>query len=193
MADGRLRDVRVSHPQRGVNAMRAAVQPGHAAWQGAIGGAVAGAAALAVLVVGAQAEARLLDGSARGAAVPLNAVGALVIRWLQVGQSPAFDGWYADATPLGALLVVAGGALFGGLLGALLGRVPDEPRQAWTLVAAVGAWAAVRWSVAPALDPVLLREVDGRVLFATWLVWGIVAGTWFEAMHTLSSGVRQGR
>lgn len=161
-----------------------AERPAHPAWLGAIGGAIAGAAALAVLVGGAQAIVRW-QGGARGWAVPLNAVGAAVVRWLQIGQSPAFDGLYPDATPIGAALVVAGGALVGGCLGALLGRVPAEPRQAWSLAAAIGAWAIVRWAVAPALDPVLLREIDGRVLFAAWLVWGLVAGTWLEAMHAL--------
>lgn len=183
MADGRQRHVHLPHPNRGVNPERAWARPAHPAWLGAFGGAVAGAAALLALVGGAQMEARLLAGGVRGWAVPLNAVGATVVRWLQIGQSQAFDGLYADATPLGAVLVVAGGALFGGCLGALLGRAPDEPRRAWAIAAAIGAWALVRWAVAPALDPVLLREVDGRVLFASWLVWGLVAGAWLEAMH----------
>jgi len=161
-----------------------AARPGHPAWLGAIGGAGAGAAATAVLVAGAQVVAGL-EGGARGWAAPLNAVGATVVRWLQIGQSQAFDGVYPDATPLGAVLVIAGGALFGGCLGALLGRAPDEPRQAWAIAAALGAWAMLRWSVAPALDPVLLREVDGRVLFASWLVWGLAIGAWLEAMHVL--------
>jgi|GEM_PF-5317112 len=187
MADGRQRHVHLSHSHRGVNPERGLARPAHPAWLGAIGGAVAGAAALLALVGGAQVEARLLAGGARGWAVPLNAVGATVVRWLQIGQSQAFDGLYADATTLGAVLVVAGGALFGGCLGALLGRAPDEPRRAWALAAAVGAWALVRWAVAPALDPVLLREVDGRVLFASWLAWGLVAGAWLEAMHVPSA------
>ncbi|MEO8084423.1 MAG: hypothetical protein ABI780_11420 [Ardenticatenales bacterium] len=155
------------------------------AWLGAIGGAVAGGAALLALVGGAVAAGRLFGGGARSLAVPLNAVGALLVRWLQIGQSPAFDGLYADATPLGAVIVVAGGALAGACLGALLGRAPAEPRAAWAMAAAVVGWAVVRWAIAPALDPVLLREVDGRVLAASWFVWGALIGAWLEAMQRL--------
>lgn len=166
-------------------AARSAAPSARAAWLGAIGGAVAGVAALAVLVGGAAVAGRLLGAGARSPAVPLNAVGALVVRWLQIGQSPAFDGVYADATLLGAVIVVAGGALAGACLGALLGRAPAEPRLAWAMAAAVAGWAAVRWAIAPALDPVLLREVDGRVLAVSWLVWGALIGVWLESMQRL--------
>lgn len=159
-------------------------RPARAALLGAIGGAGAGLAALAVLVAGGWAVPAG-PGSGRGWAVPLNAVGATAVRWLQIGQGPAFEGLYPDATPLGALLVVAGAALGGAVLAALLCRAPAEPRLAWSMAAAVAGWAAVRFALAPALDPALLRAVDGRVLLAAWLAWGAAVAVWLEAMRRL--------
>ena len=162
-----------------------APRPARAAWLGAIGGAAAGGLALAVLVFGTAVAPRLTGGAGRSGWAPLNAAGATVVRWLQIGQPPAFDGFYPDATPLGALLVVGGAALAGAGLAALLCRASDEPRLAWSVAAAVAGWAAVRLALAPALDPALLREVDGVVLLAAWLAWGAAIGAWLEAVRRL--------
>lgn len=164
-------------------------RPARAAVLGAVGGALAGAAALVTLLA-AQRAAGVMGGGAREWVVPLNAVGALLVRWLQIGQSQAFDGLYPDATPLGAAAVVLGGALAGACLGAMLARAPGEPRRAWALAAAVVLWAVTRWALAPALDPVLLREVDGRALFAAWLAWGACVGAWLDAAERLTGGRR---
>lgn len=154
---------------------------------GLIGGAMAGLAALGTLVAGNVALApgglaalRAFDHRAiRAAALePVNAVGAWLVRWLQVADPSALELPYADATLAGVATAMALGALAGAPIAAAGERFPDDAPLAWCTAAAAGLWVVARFAVVPAIDPVLLRAVDGRLLLAAHLVFGLALGAW---------------
>lgn len=144
---------------------------------GAIGGAVAGATALCVLVAGTA-----LGG--REPAVAVNAVGAWAVRWLQTADPSALDNVYADATPIGILTAIVAGAAVGPPLAAWIARYPEDHPAAWGLMAGVGLWVTTRWVIGPSLDPVLVRpgaSVDAWTLAAAHVAFGLVIGLWMHA------------
>lgn len=150
---------------------------------GAVGGAIAGAVALLVLVA-AHGLATQLGGlfgeSVAGAhpwVVP-NAVGAWFVRWLQVADPSALQGFYADATLGGIATAILGGALVGAAFAGFIERYPEDHPLAWGVVFGFVLFALLRWALAPALDPLLLRTVDGAALLAGCLGFGTAAGAW---------------
>lgn len=140
---------------------------------GGVGGALAALVAAAVLAVAAAI-------SGQPASTALNAVGAWVVRWLQLSAPDALEGFYYDATLGGAAIVVLIGALAGAVLGGLLARFPNDQPLAWGIMSGAVVWAVVTWVVAPTLDPVLARAVDGKVLFASCLTYGVLVGVWMR-------------
>lgn len=157
---------------------------------GLAGGALAGLAALAALVVGnvaltpgAPQALRALDHEVvRDAALEaVNSIGAWLVRWLQVADPSALVRPYADATLGGLVTVVLFGALLGALLAAAGERFPEDAPLVWTVLASIGLWLATRFVVAPALDPLLLRTLDGRLVFVAHVVFGLVLGGWLSA------------
>lgn len=168
---------------------------------GLAGGALAGLAALAMLVAshvalapGGLAAVRAFDHRAiRAAALaPVNAVGAWLVRWLQVADPTALELPYVDALAAGVVTPVILGALAGAVIAAAGERFPDDAPLAWSAVAAVGLWIVARFAVAPALDPVLLRAVDGRALFAAHVAFGLALGAWVSAARSAAgSGSRR--
>jgi hypothetical protein len=141
---------------------------------GAVGGSVAGAAALAVGMLAAA-----LNGHAPLAEV--NAVGAWFVRWLQTADWAALNNFYADATVGGAAIALLLGALGGAVFGGALERLSDDSPVAWGLVSAAVIWAAARWVVLPALDPALGHSVGALGLAAMCVTYGLVLGFWQRA------------
>jgi hypothetical protein len=141
---------------------------------GALGGALAGLAWLAVATLLAVAVA----GQAPLAVA--NAVGAWLVRWLQTAAPPALAGFYPDATLGGLALVLAVGALGGALLAGLVLRLDHEGPLAWALVGAVAAWLLLRWALG-AVDPLLLRVLGSAGLAAGCAAWALVSAAWLAA------------
>jgi hypothetical protein len=140
---------------------------------GCVGGMVSGLAASAIM-----AGVTAVMGSP--AVTSLNSVGAWIVRWLQYAAPDALNGFYYDAT-LGGILLTAGvGALVGAVLGGLLARFPDDQPFVWGAVAGAVLWLLVKAALAPALDPVLNRVVDWRVLLVTCLAFGLMLGAWMH-------------
>ncbi len=145
---------------------------------GAIGGALAGGAALAVLVAGSVI-------SGREPVVPANAIGAWLVRWLQSADPSALENMYADATITGVVSAIVLGAAVGAPLAAWIARYPDDHPVAWGLMAGIGLWALTRWVVAPGLDPILVRPgaaIGGWTLAAAHVAYGLFIGAWLNAV-----------
>jgi hypothetical protein len=160
-------------PGRGQTVTRAYPVPSSAgtAASGAVGGAVAGAVALGALAAGATWQGH------HAVAGP-NAIGAWLVRWLQIAAPDALEHFYWDASCGGAALVVLVGALGGALFALFVARLPEDHPIAWGVIAGAFGWAGVRWAVGPAIDPVLVRVFDWRVLLPAGLAYGIVLGAW---------------
>jgi hypothetical protein len=124
---------------------------------GAVGGALGGGLMLGILALAAGSVGR------QPPAAP-NALGAWFVRWLQTAAPQALDGFYADATLGGIGLALVVGALLGAVFGGWIERLPDDHPLAWGLLWGLGLWAAARWLVAPALDPLLLETFDTQSL-----------------------------
>ncbi len=143
--------------------------------RGALGGALGGLTGL----LAASVTHVVLGGEAL---VASNALGATVVRWLQIGQTQAFDNFYPDATLGGVLLALIAGALVGAPLGALVARFPDDHPAAWGFVCGIALWAITRWVLAPALDPASLRVLGGWPFAAGHLAFGLSTGMWLGAV-----------
>ena len=156
--------------------------PGATALGGAVGGAVGGAAALVVLSVGG-----LLAG--HRAVAGANAVGAWLVRWLQSAAPDAIEHFYWDATLGGVVVAVAAAGLLGAVFALVLARLPHDHPLAWGVLVAVVAWFALRSAVGPALDPVLVRVFDWRVLLPACMAYGLVVGGWVHLGRRTAAGV----
>jgi hypothetical protein len=140
----------------------------------AIGGGLAGLLFLILLLYGAHlAGHAALSGA--------NALGAFFVRWLQDAAPQALNNFYPDATLSSLLIAPLVGAGVGAAFAAFLTHLPEDRPLAWGGVMGVLLWLAGRWSILPALDPVLIQQVDGRVLFAAFLLSGLALGAWIEA------------
>jgi hypothetical protein len=69
-----------------------------------------------------------------------------------------------------------GGAVFGGCLE----RARGQSAAAWGVLTGAVAWIALRYAVSPALDPLLVRTVDWRLLLPACLAYGLALGSWVE-------------
>jgi hypothetical protein len=139
---------------------------------GAVGGTAAAAVSMIVLTA-------LTSQHAPAAAA--NAVGAVLVRWLQSAAPDALERVYADATAGGLLVTCLAGALTGAVFGALSERRGGLHPIALGLGVGVVCWAALKWAVAPALDPLMARTFDDRALLAACLVYGALIGFWVQA------------
>ena len=147
---------------------------------GAMGGALAGLAGLVVASVITVA----LGGEALAAS---NAFGAMVVRWLQIGQAPAYANFYPDATLGGLALAASLGALIGAPLAAFIARFPEDHPVAWGLVAGLLTWVVARWVILPALDPAALRILPAWAILLGHLAYGLALGAWLAALRPLRS------
>jgi len=146
---------------------------------GLVGGGLAGAAALVVLVA---------IGLAQGQAWtrPVNTLGALWVRWLQSAAPQALDNAYLDALLAGIGTAIVAGALLGGLLALGLERLPEDQPISWGLllglVLALLLHGSPRagWGLGPALHPLLAAELGWRGLLAAGLVYGGGLGAWLQ-------------
>lgn len=145
----------------------------HGAASGALGGG------LGLLVMGAACAV-----TDREPIVAANAVGAWAVRWLQVADTSALDNFYPDATLVGIATALGAGAVFGSTSAAWLARLPEESPLAWGLLLALASWVLTRFMLAPALDPVLVRDgvfAGGWVLGLASIAYGLVVGGWLAA------------
>jgi hypothetical protein len=148
---------------------------------GAVGGAIVGLVSLAVLA----AAAVLSD---LQVVVAPNAIGAWAIRWLQTAAPDAIETFHPDATLGGIALSALCGALAGAVFAALMVRLPDDHPAVWGALLGALCWAATRYVVAPALDPLLLRVFDVTALLPAFLVFGLLAGAWVQLGRGLVAG-----
>ncbi|MFN2115274.1 MAG: hypothetical protein ACK2T6_06140 [Anaerolineae bacterium] len=140
---------------------------------GAVGGVAAGLFGLVVMTA-----AEVLGGG--GGFQTSNLIGAWFVRWLQVADTDALTGFYADATLGGMAVAAVGGAVVGALVAGLLARHPEARMMAWGVVSGLLAWAIVWYLVAPVLSPVLVRVLDWRVAAASGMAYGLMLGWWMR-------------
>ncbi len=138
---------------------------------GGVGGAVAAGIAIAILTV---------VHTARGGStlVPLNAIGAWLVRWLQQAGPDAFTHFYADATLSGVAIAVVVGGTVGALFASLLDRLPQDHPVGWGLMAGLVLWVVTWWRVLPALDPAFVAHLEREAWLVACLTYGGLLGAW---------------
>lgn len=165
-----------------------------------VGGGLGGAVTLGVLA---------LVATVRGGTpwVPVNALGAWLIRWLHTTDTLAVRGFYADAAVAGCLTAVASGGLLAALLAIVLRRTSLLGPQTGGVLAGLLAAVAGCWLLAPAVNPLLTDDLPGlafraaaephwpgRVVqslawLAAGLLYGGLVGWWFRTEgHIVATG-----
>jgi hypothetical protein len=140
---------------------------------GAAGGVVAAAASTALLAA--------LHAVRQGSAwVPLNAIGAWAVRWLQPAAPDAFTHVYGDATAGGLAVALVTGAAVGALFASLLERLPRDHPVGWGLLAGISLWAFTWWRALPALDPAFVAHVEREAWLASCVLFGALLGVWIH-------------
>lgn len=138
---------------------------------GGVGGAVATIIAMSLLAA--------LHGLRGGSPlVPLNAIGAWVVRWLQQAAGDAFTHFYVDATLGGIGIALAVGGALGALFASLLSRLPQDHPVGWGLMAGLVLWVLTWWRVLPALDPAFVGQVERDAWLVACLAYGGLIGAW---------------
>lgn len=137
----------------------------------ALGGAAAALGALAVM-----AAASVLGGGALAAGP--NAIGAWMVRWLQSAAPDAVHRAYWDATVGGIVTSAVAGGVVGALFGATTSRWRAGNLPLVGVAVGLACWSVVRWVVAPALDPLLVRVFDWRALLLAGVAFGALLGFW---------------
>jgi len=67
--------------------------------------------------------------------------------------------------------------------------LPEDHPIVWGAILGATAWLVLRWVVAPALDPVLIRIFGWRPLLATCLAFGVVVGLWVHLSRSVAAGL----
>jgi hypothetical protein len=140
---------------------------------GAVAGLAGAAAGLAVLVA--------LAATAGSAVVPVNAIGAWLVRWLQTADPSALTRLYPDATAAGVITAGGVGVVVGAFFAAVMNRLPQDHPVAWGVMMGLVIWVATWFKLLPALDPVMPRAVDRWYWLAALVVFGLITGAWIQS------------
>jgi hypothetical protein len=137
---------------------------------GLIGGALGGAAMIAVAVVYSLT-------SGRGIWLPVNLIGATLIPSLQSASLATLAQFTAAALVAGVLLHTALSIGLGFVLTVLLPTLPGSP-VIWSLTIGALLWSLAGLIGLPLLNPIMGRAVDAPIFFIEHVAYGLALGSW---------------
>jgi hypothetical protein len=137
---------------------------------GLTGGALGGVVMVAVaLIYGVT--------SGRGIWLPVNLIGATVVRDLQGASIATLTQFNAAALIAGLILHMAMSIGLGYVFALLLPTMPGPPIL-WSLTVGPLLWSIASLLILPAINPVMAEHVDGGSFFIAHVVYGLVLGWW---------------
>ena len=136
---------------------------------GLVGGLLGGLAMVAVaLIYGVLAGTVWL---------PVNLIGATVVRELQTAPPDVLSTFQPAALVAGLVIHLALSAFLGLVFALLLPTLPGPPIL-WSIVIGPALWGIASLLVLPAVNPVMAEYVDVPSFFLAHLVYGLVLGWW---------------
>ncbi len=137
---------------------------------GVIGGLAGGAA-----MVGVALGYGLLSG--RGIWLPVNLIGATLIRDLQGASLEALMQFHPAALLAGLLLHGLLSSALGALYALILPTLPGPPLL-WAVIVGPLLWLAATFVILPIFNPIMARYVDWPSFALAHLVYGLIMGIW---------------
>lgn len=137
---------------------------------GLIGGALGGLAMVVVALIYG-----LLSG--RGVWLPVNLIGATLVRDLQGAPLETLSQFNAAALIVGLLLHAALSVGLGFVFALLLPTMPGPP-LIWSLTVGPLLWSIASLLALPAINPVMFEYVDEFSFLIAHVVYGFVLGEW---------------
>jgi hypothetical protein len=134
---------------------------------GLVGGALGGLAMIVVALFYGVLTGRLW--------LPVNLIGATLVRDLQNAPLAALEQFNAPALIVGLLLHAALSVGLGFVFALLLPTLPGPP-IVWSLTIGPLLWGLASLITLPLLNPVMARHVDAASFFVAHLVYGVVLG-----------------
>ncbi len=139
---------------------------------GVVGGALGGLAMVAVaLAYGLW--------SGQGAWLPVNLIGATLVRDLQGASIETLSQFNAAALIVGMVMHAALSVGLGFIFALLLPTMPGPP-IIWSLTVGPLLWSIASLLILPAINPVMAENVEVSSFFIAHLVYGLVLG-WYVA------------
>jgi hypothetical protein len=137
---------------------------------GVIGGALGGIAMTAVAVLYGFS-------SGRGVWLPVNLIGATIVRELQIAPPEQLSAFNPIALIVGLTLHMALSIGLGFVFALLLPTFPGSPLL-WAIIIGPLLWALASILILPLLNPVMAQNVDRLSFFVAHVVYSIVLGWW---------------
>ncbi|HLF25718.1 MAG TPA: hypothetical protein VJG32_05235 [Anaerolineae bacterium] len=109
--------------------------------------------------------------------LPVNLIGATVVRDLQGASLETLSAFTAPAFAVGLLLHATLSIGLGYVFALLLPTMPGPP-MIWSLTVGPLLWSLASLITLPALNPVMAQYVDVPSFFIAHLVYGVVLGWW---------------
>ena len=137
---------------------------------GVIGGALGGLVMIAVAAVYGLS-------SGRGLWLPVNLIGATLVRDLQVAPLEQLFAFNAAALLVGLVLHMAMSIGLGLIFAMLLPTLPGSPLL-WALIIGPLLWTLASVLILPLLNPVMALYVDHTSFLGAHVVYSLVLGGW---------------
>jgi hypothetical protein len=137
---------------------------------GLIGGAWGGLAMIVVAVIYGVS-------SGRGIWLPVNLIGATLVRDLQSATLDQLSGFNAVALIVGLTLHMVLAVGIGLLFALLLPTLPGSPLL-WAIVVGPLLWALASVLILPLLNPVMAEYVNHTSFFVAHVVYSLILGWW---------------
>jgi len=139
---------------------------------GVIGGAMGG-----LVMIGIAAIYGLSSG--HGLWLPVNLIGATVVRDLQVASLDQLSAFNAAALLMGLVLHMVMSIGLGLIFAMLLPTLPGSP-VLWALLIGPLLWALASVLILPFLNPVMAEYVDHTSFFGAHVIYSLVLGWWIS-------------
>ena len=139
---------------------------------GVIGGAMGGLAM--VVVAGIYGLT-----SGHGLWLPVNLIGATVVRDLQSASLEQLSAFNAEALLVGLVLHMTISIGLGLIFAMLLPTLPGSP-VLWALLIGPLLWALASVLILPFLNPVMAEYVDHTSFFGAHVIYSLVLGWWIS-------------
>ena len=137
---------------------------------GIVGGAWGGLAMIAVAVIYGIS-------SGQGVWLPVNLIGATLVRDLQIAPLEQLAAFRVDALMVGLTLHMALSIGLGLIFALLLPTLPGSPLF-WAIIIGPLLWALASVLILPLLNPVMAQSVDHLSFFIAHVVYSLVLGWW---------------